>query len=284
MSIYRQIKDNFIMKNAWNDWASYREKLTDLIVSKNSGSVMIVGAGRCNDIDLKMILQTFDKVIMIDVDEEGVREAAAGFPESLRKKIDIMGISLTGIYEDEVEDFCEEMTYIARTDGMNGDKDHFVSKLRSYMDHFEEKLERNIDELNSLFSVIHVDVTVSCGVHSQLFSMISIFIKILINNLSSVFNDMDRLEAEMEERLRHMNDMIIPVINRALYNSSKEKIYFGNEYMPDSPVEGADQCIRDVRDRYSPSETQLIWDFNPAEEKKYNMLIQICGVNRDLEQ
>ena len=57
MSVYQQIKNKFIMKNAWEDWASYRDQLTDLVagllaklqpqgsVNQASGRVAIIGDG-----------------------------------------------------------------------------------------------------------------------------------------------------------------------------------------------------------------------------------------------
>lgn len=45
MGVYQNIKDKFIMKNAWEDWTEYRSKLTEIILERNPKTVMIVGAG-----------------------------------------------------------------------------------------------------------------------------------------------------------------------------------------------------------------------------------------------
>ena len=56
MSVYNQIKEKFIMKNAWQDWESYRNQLTNVILEEKPKSIMIAGAGRCMDIDISKII------------------------------------------------------------------------------------------------------------------------------------------------------------------------------------------------------------------------------------
>ncbi len=50
---------------------------------------------------------------------------------------------------------------------------------------------------------------------------------------------------------------------------------FGNEYDHDNPLEGAHQCINELRRNYAPEEMEMMWDFNPKEDISYRMLIQI---------
>ena len=38
MSIYNQLKEKFIMKNAYEDWADYRKALTDIVIDNNYDS------------------------------------------------------------------------------------------------------------------------------------------------------------------------------------------------------------------------------------------------------
>ena len=80
MSVYQQIRDKFIMKNAWEDWTSYRDQLTELVVrllmetqsqtTKECAPVRVtvVGAGRCNDIDLRRLVASAENVLLLDVD------------------------------------------------------------------------------------------------------------------------------------------------------------------------------------------------------------------------
>ena len=93
MSVYQQIKDKFIMKNAWDDWTSYRDQLTDLVIGhlmetqsqeSTPASIMIIGAGRCNDIDLQRLVASAENVLLLDLDMEAMHEAVMALPERCR--------------------------------------------------------------------------------------------------------------------------------------------------------------------------------------------------------
>ena len=72
-----------------------------------------------------------------------------------------------------------------------------------------------------------------------------------------------------------MNDALIPVVVQAIIRSARGAAIFGNEYDHDNPVEGAHQCVSELRRNYAPEKKELIWDFNPKDEIRYRMMIQI---------
>ena len=351
MGVYHQIKDKFIMRNARADWASYRDQLTDLILQMYPDSVMIVGAGRCNDIDLGRLVSAgaercndndpgrrmsdgVRRVVLLDVDTDGMQEAAAYLPEEQRSKLELRTGSLTGISEDDMETFCDRMLSYVRSAGRDLSVEYVRGELMEGMDVLESKLragpdigrdsrldggldsERESEKENRsdieresergsgqegkqedgldrekkskpadgvlasdmIFHEDHPDLVVCCGVHSQLFSTLSFFVRSLIHSLQDILPGVDVLEGEVSERIRRMNDQVIPGINRTLYKAAGKCVIFGNEFMSEHPVEGAHQCILDVREHYRPEEAHLTWEFNKAEGITYDMLIQICRV------
>ena len=97
MGVYQQIREKFITKNAWEDWADYRRKLTNLILRTEPESIMIIGAGRCNDIDLGSVTARVDRAVLLDMDKEAIQDATASLPKELRDKVSCIMVSLTGI-------------------------------------------------------------------------------------------------------------------------------------------------------------------------------------------
>ena len=319
MGVYHQIKDKFIMRNARADWASYRDQLTDLILQMYPETVMIVGAGRCNDIDLGRLLSTgaercndndpgrrmsegVCRVVLLDVDTDGMQEAAASLSEEQRSKLELRTGSLTGISEDDMEAFCDRMLSYVRSAGRDLSVEYVRRELMEGMDMLESKLRagpdigrdsrldggldserenepaEGVSEMDALYPESCSDIVVCCGVHSQLFSTLSFFVRSLIHSLQDILPGVDVLEGEVSERIRRMNDQVIPGINRTLYKAAGKCVIFGNEFMSEHPVEGAHQCILDVREHYRPEEAHLTWEFNKAEGITYDMLIQICRV------
>lgn len=278
MSVYQQIKDKFIMRNAWEDWASYRLQLTDIILGQEPKCVMIVGAGRCNDIDLKRLSDSAEKVICVDVDDEAMRAAAVRLPEALQQKVECRCVSLTGISEADLESFCDTMLMFARAKGKDLTLDYFRTQMIDGLDVLKDKLIRSEEELLEFLPKDSADVSVCAGVHSQLFSTLSFYIRSLIGSLYDIIPNVGSLEAEAGGVICDMNSRVIPIINNALCHTAKRAVIFGNENCPDHPVEGASQCIANVRGYLKPVEKQLEWDFNRAEGIRYDMLIQICDM------
>lgn len=77
-------------RDAWQRYARHRDRVTELLLetvgddSAEDGSprtrrLCVLGAGNCNDIDLKRLAETFDEIHLVDLDEDaladGVRRA-----------------------------------------------------------------------------------------------------------------------------------------------------------------------------------------------------------------
>ena len=276
MSVYRHIKDKFIMRCAREDWAVYRSQLTDVILEKSPKSVMIVGAGRCNDIDLEKIAGMTDKVICVDVDEEAMQAAISAIPEGLRGRVECRNVSLTGISEADLESFCDKLLTAARAEGRSLTADSFRTLLMSELNALKDKMVRSEEELMGKLPEKSVDTVVCCGVHSQLFSTVSFFIRSMICSLQEIIPEVGELKRVVDITLHDMNNRVIPIIDNVLCRTAGKTVIFGNEYNPASPVEGAEQCIRYVADHMNPKEKHLTWEFNRAEGVTYNMMIQIC--------
>ena len=276
MSVYRHIKDKFIMRCAREDWAVYRSQLTDVILEKSPKSVMIVGAGRCNDIDLEKIAGMTDKVICVDVDEEAMQAAISAIPEGLRGRVECRNVSLTGISEADLEGFCDKLLTVARAEGRSLTEDSFRTLLMSELNALKDKMVRSEEELMGKLPEKSVDTVVCCGVHSQLFSTVSFFIRSMICSLQEIIPEVGELERVVDITLHDMNNRVIPIIDNVLCRTAGKTVIFGNEYNPASPVEGAEQSIRYVADHMNPKEKHLTWEFNRAEGVTYNMMIQIC--------
>ncbi len=281
MGVYQQIKDKFIMKNAREDWAEYRKCLTDVIIDRTKEaspkSIAIVGAGRCNDIDLERLTSYADQVYLLDVDADAMQEAVNSLDEQKRCKVECKTLSLTGITEEDMDTFCDGMLDYVRSAGRSLTTDSFRAELMCRLDEMLEQVaDQDVDTLSR--ALPDADILVCCGVHSQLFTTLSFFIRSLIHSLEDVLPGVEALAEEVTAKLCHMDYEIIPVINEALCKAAGKYVIFGNEHMPDRPVEGAFQCIRDVKLHYNPASSFLRWDFNRAEGITYPMWIQICDV------
>ena len=250
MSIFEEISKKFCLPNAWNDWENYRDSLTDLIIGygrkTDSKTVSIIGAGRCNDVDLSRLTEHFE----------------------------IRVSSLTGLKKEDLENFFEKV--MMRIRGL-GDAFEF-DKVETILSEEIEALKLVITEsMGNLHRVLpKTDIMVCNGVFSQLLSTISFFLRSVIASVPESFGtDGGSVVKKMEKKLHEINNEMIPDIVSSVVGASKKAAVFGNEYNKDRPVEGAFQCIDAIRRLGRKTEDFTgVWDFNRAAGVRYEMLIQ----------
>ena len=77
----RQIYEQFLQRasrdDEFNDWAGYRAELTDYIIRKTApgSSLLILGAGKCNDLDLQKLAEHCGSITLSDYRPETAEEA-----------------------------------------------------------------------------------------------------------------------------------------------------------------------------------------------------------------
>ena len=272
--ILNDIKNKFRLVNAYEDWKDYRLLLTDTVIKAGGGdstkTLSVIGAGYCNDIDIRRLSAAFEKIYLVDCDAEAMGEAAKTCAKAEPKTI-----SLTGIYEAYVSAYFEDTLTALREQGSKLNYEVLIEILTSKLDVLYEKLITNENDLAD--QLPHSDIILCNGVCSQLFSMISFFIRSVAGSIpDSLFRDAIQAADIVEQKLKNASEAVIPVICKALLKSAN-CVIFGNEYNKDRPVEGAQCCIDTIRQSGSIiKEIEATWSFNRHENVEYNMLLQIC--------
>ena len=287
--IYEQMREKFILPNAYQDWTKYRKKVTELIIESakvkrsddDSGvkhkKIAIIGAGRCNDFDLVEIIQRYVGVTLIDIDADSMEGAISWMPERVRSRVTIKPGTITGITEEDQKNFCNGLLAEIMNNRNSFDQETFTGIIKNGQYKLAKKLNQFEKDFVEMLPENEYDVVVCLGVHSQLFSVIHYFVKMLMVNVADqIFHGAVLDGTEIEELFKAMNDNIIPVLNSALIKCAGTRLILGNELDIVNPIEGAYQCIRNMRMReLNMSEQYLEWNFNPENNVKYNMLIQI---------
>ncbi len=77
-----RVKDGHLQRNlstrdCWDGYAHHRSVVTELLVrvsSSDEGSLCVLGAGNCNDLDLQQLQHTFSEIHLVDLDDEAISE------------------------------------------------------------------------------------------------------------------------------------------------------------------------------------------------------------------
>ena len=271
--LFQQIKNGFLIPGAWYSWIEYRNQLTALIREKAiepKDSLMILGAGRCCDIDLSILAEHCGQIALLDTDSTAMREALKRYHLETSSKVSLVCGSLTGISEPDVEVFFESLLAFVMRQGARLTEEAFRLRTLEGLQVLEQKLYVTGEQFARVLVPESCDVIVCAGVHSQLFSLLSYCWKVLASNVSGQILRSPVKEEWFHEKIKKWNDRIIPVLDKAIIRAAKKEALFGCEYDSVSPVEGAYQCISDLR-RNSSETGQLMWPFDPEHGKQYAM-------------
>lgn len=72
-----QVRRNRDARQGWNLYQSHRERVTQLLLSAATSPVAtlcVLGAGNCNDLDLRLLGQRFSSIHLVDLDTEALAE------------------------------------------------------------------------------------------------------------------------------------------------------------------------------------------------------------------
>jgi hypothetical protein len=89
--------NNRVTADGWDRFADHRRRQSDLVIDAGGGTLAVLGAGNCNDLDLERVAAAFESIDLIDLDEEALRRGRARQPAAvaaklvLRAPIDVSG-------------------------------------------------------------------------------------------------------------------------------------------------------------------------------------------------
>lgn len=289
MGWFERIRKTSKINLAYSLWEDYREKLTEQIieVSKGSESIVIVGAGYSNDIDLALINECYKEITLLDIDVDSMKEACKqyGLEEN---QVDIYQYNLTGINDQDYILF-----------------EKLLSENATALDItlFIDNLKKKILYYNSDF-MREYDVCVCCGVHSQLVVMFANLLYVYRNNYNIDDRNIiiDSIKEISQAACRKLNDFMLEVANIIVIGYEYTTLLMNDKYFAKdkliielirsgrlgsledfnvSRVEGALQCEMDINEKQRSGIMELVkWDlicWQFLKEKKFlvNVLVLV---------
>jgi hypothetical protein len=98
-----QAKYNRSTRDHWDHFAHHRRKVFELLVPEDvsaaaRGKLCVLGAGNCNDLDLRKLLESFDQIDLVDIDAPALRNAVSRQGIEGRDRLRLHGdVDLTAI-------------------------------------------------------------------------------------------------------------------------------------------------------------------------------------------
>lgn len=96
-----QAERNRHAPDVWSLFAAHRERLMTLIPQETArGTLCVLGAGKCDDLDLPRLARRFAEIHLVDIDGEAMQRARDRQPRAVRDAIVLHGaVDLSGLLE-----------------------------------------------------------------------------------------------------------------------------------------------------------------------------------------
>lgn len=269
MNIYDQLLKLQIIENAWEEWATYREDVTHYLIHylEDKRELAIFGAGRCNDMDLNLLLTYFEKIVLVDLDEEGMRAALKKQGLENETRITLEVVDFVGISPNDYRSFADTLVYKVRQKGLATSMTELTQVAMTALD----QLYTQALEMPLKFKT-YTNIVVM-GIHSQLISMLDWIWQAILQTLGQE-------EISVRQKIIQMNTAIVKRFNTALIENTQSRLIIGYEIERAGrvgAVQGAMQAAIDFKQRVEQHEVQLLgftqmdWPFDYQQGILYHM-------------
>ena len=258
------------MNNAFDEWRTYRKNLTEFILSNTSKNknIAIFGSGRCNDLDLNILVKEYSTIYLYDKDLTAVNEGIKKYELIGNNKIKVVESDFLGITEKDYRQFADQLFRFVKSHSNIYEIVEFVFKKIRVL--YDKANLHTVDFGNKIF-----DNSVIIGVHSQLNSMIEWI-------WTSILQVINKTDCRVLNKIHEMNQNYVNKLNDAIINATIDNLIIGCEKEiigKKVAIEGAYQNEIDISERLKLgsleiiSETNMLWPFDKSQSLEYNMKI-----------
>ena len=272
-SIYDELVKLQRLPDAFKEWADYRAKLTDFILgeTEEGASALIVGAGQCNDLDIRRLKEHFGRITLMDRDLGSVAEGLE------RQGVSLFGLEpgadislecgdIVGIDEEMYRKLCLDALEAVRAGRSGADMEEL----------FLDTMEQTYSCRKPYTFAGDYDCVICCGVHSQLNNMFC--------QIAEVYQHYVKFSMEKIFRRASMENAVIAhALNRQLAALACRGVIMALEKQRigvEGAIEGAYQAIEDIELNYRINREQsIIWPFDGTHGKIYRM--RVISINKN---
>lgn len=298
--IYDQFKARSSRDDEFNDWAGYRERLTEFVISciPSGASLLILGAGKCNDLDLKKLADHCGTITLSDYRPETAEEAFRQYGLSPSENLKFAASDYVGITEG---DYLQYTDLLLKTmEKLSSDQDN-QSNIQNRGDVLEKIAGPELSALRECLEQIYqnnegyeidlgekdFDYAVVTGVHSQLnnsFRGLFQYVRKNIEDRGGEIKFLDNLNTAIFQTTRKHTKDLVTRFNDAIFDAVREGLIYGYEkniiYTPDGAkepvigtVDGARQAGEAIADFPAEKSLDCIWPLSRRRGIKFTMSV-----------
>ena len=285
--VYNLFKARSSKDDEFNDWAGYRDRLTDFVIDciAPGESLLILGAGKCNDLDLKKLAAHCGSITLSDYRPETADEAFARYGLTPSDKLKFVASDYVGITDEDYLEYTERLLKIMERLS-SGQEEIDGPDLEALKDCLERIYQNNEDYEIDLGDEMY-DHAVITGVHSQLnnsFRGLFQYVRKDVEDRIGEIKSLEELNAAIFRTTRKHTKYLVNRFNEAVFAVVRNGVLYGYEkniiYTPsgsDQPVigtvDGARQAGELIASLPVKKNLDCIWPLSRRRGIKFTMSI-----------
>lgn len=271
--IYSELIKTYYMPESYERWKDYRCRVTDYIIkyAEPGKTLAIIGVGDSNDIDLARLYKHIGNLALYDIDLDSVGRALKkydliGKPDIFVDRCDLFGATKKD-YLDLINICLKDIKKLNMEWSPYVSSEKYLSKL--------SEIFKRINGSATYITNKKYDYTIMLGVHSQILAFSERIWRFFLEAAQ-------KSDTVVPNRVHEENDLLMPRINDAILDMTKERAFIGGELTEiglQYNVEGALQGIMDIQKRIDNGELKFvvmygdIWPHRNGVE--YNIVIYV---------
>ena len=291
----QQIYDRYLTRasrdDEYNDWAEYRAALTDFITGSTpaGGSLLILGAGKCSDLDLRKLAAHFGPITLSDYRPELADEAWHCYGLSPSERLAFAGSDYVGIPEEAYVEYTRLLLDVMQRlkDGAGESLEEAAGpQLRTLLEGLEQ-IYRDNGTYEVHLGEKAYDHAVVCGVHSQLNNSFRGLFQYARKDAEDRWGSIpfaEELNAAIFAVSREHTEHLVRRFNEAVFAAVRQGVIYGYErsilYTPEgehSPVigtvDGARQAGELIADIPAEHELNCLWPLSRRRGIRFEMSV-----------
>lgn len=264
--------------DAFEEWGAYRQELTQFLLAncEKGQHLAIMGAGHCNDVDLRKLAEHFSEITLIDFDDAAMTRAGKQQGVEHEARIHPLAVDFVGL---KAADYIHYADVVLRALENRVTIEPWFQILEELNSMYEKISSYQVDLGQDVY-----DCSLVLGVHSQLNDMASwIWSRCQTKGIQRV----DESQDPVGSRINDETPAIVRRFNDAVCQATKETLITGHEtgiVGSCQSIQGAAQAERDLKIRESSGQLALTkthvtqWPYDLADHLVFTMLLQVFQV------
>lgn len=301
--IYGLFLERASRDDEFNDWAGYREQLTDFIVRSipAGGTLLILGAGKCNDLDLAKLAEHCGSITLSDYRLQTCAEGCARYGLTPSEHLNFLEADYVGIPDEAYIEYTDLLLGVmgklaagAEEACPAGAEEACPASLEEAagpeLDRLREGLER-IYRSNAAWQIdlgteVYDNVVV-VGVHSQLNNSFRGLFQYALKDTEERCGRLpfaEELNRAVFEVTREHTEELVCRFNEAVFAAAGEGVIYGYErsmiYTPAGAsgpvigtVDGARQAGEAIEDLPAADQMSCLWPLSRRRKIKFEMTV-----------